>query len=126
MSRDRTDARGTIVYDADCGFCTRTADWVGSHGTATTQPWQTLDLEPLGLTVDDVTTAAYWLDADGRVTARGAGAVAAALRSCRGGWRVLGHLVYARPVRPLADVVYRWVAANRYRMPGSTDACRIS
>jgi predicted DCC family thiol-disulfide oxidoreductase YuxK len=116
---------GTIVYDADCGFCTRTADWVAAHGRATIQPWQTLDLAAHGLTVDDVTQAAYWLDDGGRVTARGAGAAAEALKTCRLPWRPLGYVVYARPVRPLADVVYAWVARNRHRMPGSTDACRL-
>lgn len=116
---------GTLVYDADCGFCTRTADWVAARGRATIQPWQTLDLAAHGLTVDDVTQAAYWLDADGRVAGRGAGAAAEALKTCRGAWPLVGRLGYARPFRPLADRVYAWVARNRYRMPGSSDACRL-
>jgi predicted DCC family thiol-disulfide oxidoreductase YuxK len=29
-------------------------------------------------------------------------------------------------VRRVADVVYRAVAANRYRLPGGTPACRVS
>ena len=116
---------GTVVYDADCGFCTRCADWLAAHGSATIQPWQTLDLDAVGLTVDDVTQRIYFLDADGRVAASGAGAVAESLRTCRAPWRLLGPVVYARPVRPLADVVYRQVAKNRFRLPGSTDACRL-
>ena len=54
-----------LVYDGDCGFCTRCARWVGtrSHGVEVV-PWQTLDLAALGLSEQQVRTAAYWLDDD--------------------------------------------------------------
>jgi predicted DCC family thiol-disulfide oxidoreductase YuxK len=116
---------GTVIYDADCGFCTTTAEWLRRHGGCGLQPWQTLDLEPLGLTEDDVRNAAYWMDGSGRVTARGAGAIAEALQTCHHVWRLAGHVVYARPMRPVADRVYVWVARNRHRLPGSTDACKL-
>ncbi|MEO9322396.1 DCC1-like thiol-disulfide oxidoreductase family protein [Nocardioides sp. C4-1] len=119
-------ATGTIVYDADCGFCTWCADWVRARSDAKARPWQDLDLDALGLTVDDVTTAAYWLGPDGRVAHRGAGAAAAALRSCRRiYWRVLGRVVGARLLRPVAARVYALVAANRHRLPGGTAACKL-
>ena len=115
---------GTVVYDADCGFCTASADWLGRHGRATTQPWQTLDLAAAGLTERDVRDAAWFLPPIGRPV-RGARAVAAALRECRPPWRLLGHVIDLPPVRPLAAVGYAVVARNRHRLPGSTDACRI-
>ena len=120
-----TTSTGTLVYDADCGFCTVCADWLADHGTATLEPWQALDLEALGLTVDDVTTAAYWLDADGRVAARGAGAVSAALRTCRGGYPLLGRLMRLPVARTVADAAYGVVARNRHRLPGGTAACKL-
>lgn len=116
---------GTLVYDADCGFCTICADWLAAHSTATLQSWQSLDLDAIGLTVDDVTTAAYWLGADGRVAARGAGAIAAALRTCRGAYPLLGRLMRLPLIRTLADAVYVVVARNRHRLPGGTAACRL-
>jgi predicted DCC family thiol-disulfide oxidoreductase YuxK len=126
VSSTTTSTSGTIVYDADCGFCTWCADWVRARSDADAQPWQALDLEALGLTVDDVTTAAYWLDGSGRVAARGAAAASAALRSCRRPWwRLLGAVTGARVLRPLADRVYAVVAANRHRLPGGTAACKI-
>ncbi|MEJ7833787.1 MAG: DCC1-like thiol-disulfide oxidoreductase family protein [Nocardioides sp.] len=114
---------GTVIYDGECGFCS-SANWLAERGRSEVTPWQSLDLAPLGLTEDDVTRAAYWLDASGHVSARGAGAVAEALKSCGSVWMIAGHLIYVRPVRPLADVGYAWVARNRHWLPGSTEACR--
>lgn len=116
---------GTVLYDADCGFCTTCARWLGRHGTCTVTPWQAVDLDALHLTLDDVTTAAWWLDSSGAATASGGQAIAAALRTCALPLRVLGWLMTLPVLRVLAAVVYRVVAANRYRLPGATDACRI-
>jgi predicted DCC family thiol-disulfide oxidoreductase YuxK len=108
-----------MVYDGDCGFCTLSARWLERRGVVIV-PWQALDLGALGLTEQDVTTAAWWLE-DGVPVARGAGAVAAGLRAAGRPWRWAGRGIDARPVRPVADLVAR----NRHRLPGSTDACRL-
>lgn len=109
-----------LVYDADCGFCTQCANWVRRRSDADVVPWQSLDLDAHALTERDVTEAAWWLDTRDQLS--GARAVAAALRSCGRPWRWLGVLIDLAPVRPLAKVVYRWVARYRYRLPGSTCA----
>lgn len=116
---------GTVVYDADCGFCTTCARWLERHGTCRITPWQSLDLATLGLAEDDVTTAAWWLDDTGVATASGAQAIAAALRSCGPAYRVIGWALTLPVLRFVAAVVYGWVARNRYRLPGATDACRL-
>lgn len=116
-----------LVYDGDCGFCTVCARWIEARlpGGTPVVPWQSIaDLAALGLTEDDVRRAAYWIDADGAAYG-GHLAVARALVAAGGGWRVVGRIVASRPVAPLAAVVYRVVAANRHRLPGSTDACRV-
>ncbi|MEK3881280.1 thiol-disulfide oxidoreductase DCC family protein [Paenibacillus sp. PL2-23] len=50
----------------------------------------------------------------------------AALRVCKGlgGWRMLlyGLIVIPKPIR---DAVYRWIAANRYKWFGRSEACLI-
>jgi predicted DCC family thiol-disulfide oxidoreductase YuxK len=113
-----------MVYDADCGFCTRSAQWLGRRSDSAVRPWQSLDLTTVGLSEDDVSAAAWWVE-DGRTPRRGARAIAAALRSCRGvGYRLLGRLIDLRPVRPVAAWVYGLVARYRYRLPGGTNACR--
>jgi predicted DCC family thiol-disulfide oxidoreductase YuxK len=107
-----------LVYDGDCGICNQSADWArarlpkGSEVVA----WQSLpDLAALGLTVDDVESAAWWVDDDGSLR-RGERAAAATLRAIGGGWRVAGAVLDLPPVRPLARAVYELVARNRHRL----------
>ena len=116
---------GTLVYDADCGFCTSSAEWLARRGECAVVPWQRVGLEEVGLTLEEVTSAAYWLD-DDRPPRRGARAIAAALRTCGPVYRLLGRLIDLPPVRPLAAAAYGLVAKYRYKLPGGTDACRIS
>lgn len=113
------------MYDADCGFCTRCAHWLERHGSCEIAPWQSLDLDAVGLSEDEVTTAVQWLDADGRPAASGAGAIAAALRTGGPVLRLAGRVINARPMRPVANRVYEWVARHRDALPGGTDDCRV-
>jgi len=116
----------TLIYDADCGFCTTSASRIASRHTFTMQAWQfTDDLAALGLDEQKVTEAAHWV-VDGAVVASGSDAIGHALIS-RGGLAALaGHIVVSFPVKYPARLVYSWVAANRHRMPGGTAACRIN
>lgn len=124
---DAVAETGELIYDADCGFCTRTATWVaGPRHAFPLVSWQSLpDLPALGLTVDDVTSAAYWRSQDGRLW-RGADAIAKALVARGGVLAVAGTLLLRTPLRVLARPVYAWVARNRYKMPGGTSACRVA
>ena len=112
-----------LIYDGDCGFCTATANWVDERPRADfdVQPWQAVDLDAHGLTVDDVASAAYWVDASGELH-RGHRAVAATLRALGGPWALLGRALTVPPLSWLAAVGYRIVAANRHRLPGATCA----
>ncbi len=74
-----------LIYDGDCGFCTLSAEWAERRlppGTPVV-PWQTIaDLGAHGLTHQDVTTAAYWVDEHGG-THRGERGVGKALMAMR-------------------------------------------
>lgn len=125
-SPERVSTPATLVYDGDCGFCTITARFVADRtgDDVSVEPWQALDLDALGLTVDVVSSAAYWVDQSGRT--RGAHlAAASALRAMGRPWSLVGWLIERRPLSWLASILYRVVAANRYRLPGSTDACKL-
>ena len=115
-----------LIYDGDCGICNQSADWARAHlpeGTDVVS-WQSIDdLGGLGLSVDDVTTAAYFVEDDGTLH-RGEDAVASALRRAGGGWRVAGTVLGSLPVRPLARRVYYWVATNRHRF-SRDGACAV-
>lgn len=113
-----------LVFDADCGFCTASAGWIGARLPAEIEVsgWQTLDLASLNLTEAQVSSAAYWLDAHGRAH-RGHLAVARALAATSGPWRPVGLLLLVPPIRWLAAVGYRIVARFRHRLPGATETC---
>ena len=114
-----------LIYDADCGFCTRTAHWLAARGTVALRSWQAIaDLGELGLDERVVTEAAYWVE-DERPVARGAAAIGRALIARGGAAKLLGRIVVSRPVVPLAARVYALVARNRFALPGGTDACRV-
>lgn len=118
----------TLVYDGDCGFCTASATWIGRRLRAGIRvvAWQELpDLAAAGLTVDDVTRAAWWIDADGG-RHEGHLAVGEALAAARNPlWRLVGRVILTPPFRRLAAPTYRLVARYRYRLPGATAACRV-
>ncbi|MFV0523783.1 MAG: thiol-disulfide oxidoreductase DCC family protein [Acidimicrobiales bacterium] len=115
-----------LVFDGDCGFCTRVALWARRRlppGTVVA-PWQTLDLRELDLDRTQVESAAYWVDGSRRW--RGHRAIARAARAMGGPWAVAGTVISVPPFSWLARVGYRLVARFRHRLPGGTAACRIS
>ena len=110
--------RARLVYDGDCGFCTRCARWLDRHARdVEVVPWQSLDLAEVGLTERQVRAAAYWLD--GEVVDSGEGAIARSLVACGSGYAVLGRLLLLAGVRRVAAVGYRLVARHRGRLPGA-------
>lgn len=113
-----------LVYDADCGFCTRCADWLAARSDLDVVAWQSLDLAAVGLTEAQVKEAAYWLE-DGRPVDRASGAIARSLRACGGVAGLAGRLMMLPVVRSLAALVYPFIARNRQRLPGGTPACRM-
>lgn len=115
-----------LIYDGDCGFCTTTAAWAQSRLPADTPvvPWQSLNLDEYGLSTDDVSTAAYWVDDHG-ATQRGYRAAGHTLIAMGRPWAALGWLALRPPLKWPADIAYKLVARYRYRLPGSTDACRL-
>ena len=116
-----------LIYDGDCGFCTTSARWIERRLPADVAvvSWQSLDdLAPMGLTLDDVAAAAWWVEPP-RSPLGGHLAIGAALRAVGGAWGLVGRALLAPPLRWIGAPVYRLVARYRYRLPGGTAACRI-
>jgi predicted DCC family thiol-disulfide oxidoreductase YuxK len=116
----------TLVFDGDCAFCTRSAEVARRVLPAGVQvvPWQRADLAAAGVTAERARSEVVWISADGAV-AGGAPAVAQALRAAGPPWSLAGLLLSLPPLRWVAPFGYRLVAANRYRLPGGTAACRL-
>lgn len=113
----------TFIYDGECGFCRRWVDWLERHltGDAEYVPYQQLeDLRAYGLTIDDVSSASYWIDAGGRAH-RGAASFSHALGQAAPPWRAVGSLLRAPIVRDVARVAYGLIARNRHRLPAPTE-----
>jgi predicted DCC family thiol-disulfide oxidoreductase YuxK len=122
MNRERP----VLLFDGDCAFCTRTADMIKEHipTSGTVEPWQFVDLAALGTTREQAEHEVVWVGRDGRVRG-GAQAVAALLIDAGTWWAVLGWTLRIPPIRWVAHLGYRLVAANRHRLPGGTPACAL-
>lgn len=116
-----------LVYDGDCGFCAASLRRLRRTLPAwpRTSAWQTLDLEEHGLSPEQVTRAAWWIE-PGKAPAGGAR-----------GFRRPAHLAIfpqvARdgeasvdpPASWAAELVYTAVSRSRHRLPGGTPMCSV-
>lgn len=77
----------------------------------------------VGLTAEDGMEQAWFVNANGRLTG-GAEAINQVMRYV---WwaKPFTYLYHVPGIRQLQNWAYGWVAANRYKMPGATDACAI-
>jgi predicted DCC family thiol-disulfide oxidoreductase YuxK len=109
------DDRLTLVYDAECDFCTRLARWVKDHdrrGRLVARPNQEPGLiESLGLTRAEVDRASWAVENGGRF--EGAAGINRVLRELGGGWRLLGSLYLVPPLGWVEDRYYKRVARRR-------------
>jgi predicted DCC family thiol-disulfide oxidoreductase YuxK len=117
-----------LIYDGDCGFCTRSARWIEDRwpaNVAVARSFQELGEENLaryGLSLELASRQVWWVDEGGLVG--GECAVAAALEASTGWSRRLGIVLGVPFVRVVSAPSYRIVARFRHRLPGATDACR--
>lgn len=120
------ERRPVVLYDADCGFCTRAAHAMTGRiilADVTADPFQRHDLAAEGLTAEACARSLHVLG-DGSVYT-GAAAVARVLRAGSLPWRLVGAMMSAPGVRWLAERVYTLVARFRHRLPGSTASCEL-
>ncbi|OXM68436.1 thiol-disulfide oxidoreductase DCC family protein [Amycolatopsis vastitatis] len=127
MSYRRPEELPLLVFDGDCGFCTRSVLWLFARAAPAAEAirYQQLDLAAYGTTVARARYEVLWFPLAGPVCG-GPAALARLLRTSRKtGWRLAGRALGAVPLRWAAGPVYRLVARNRHRMPGGTEACAI-
>jgi predicted DCC family thiol-disulfide oxidoreductase YuxK len=116
--------RPVLLFDGDCGFCTSCARLLERIGPdAEIVAWQLTDLADLGITEEAATDAVQWVQTDGTVRS-GHEAIAAVLGTAGRIWAIIGRTISLPGISWIAARAYRLVAANRYRLPGGTPACR--
>lgn len=127
MPADAAPVPPVLVFDGTCGFCTTSVRlaqrWIRRMPSAV--PYQAVDVAVLDLDAARCAAALQYVARDRRVH-EGEDAVAALLLGAGGGWWLLGAFLQVPGVHWLSGVVYRWVAANRHRLPGGTPACSLS
>jgi predicted DCC family thiol-disulfide oxidoreductase YuxK len=115
--------KGLLIYDGDCGFCTRTAAWLRGRlptGYRTCASQKLPNLHELGLDGKQVHEAAYWIDPDG-TKHRGHRAILRAVEASRGALGPLAGAMKLWPFDLIAAGVYSVVARHRHLLPGGTD-----
>ena len=124
-----------MLYDGDCGICSRAALWVARRAPGTrfrVLPLQAVDVaaEPElahRLAGCDLSATLHVITADGRVVT-GAAAVLAAARAVPR-WGTAARVADNRVGHTLLEPLYRKVAANRHRIGralGMGGACAVS
>lgn len=118
--------RPILLYDGDCAFCTSCARILERIGPdAEIVAWQHTDLGELGITKEQATDAVQWIQSDGTIRS-GHEAIAAILSTDGRIWKTIGRITLLPGISWMAAKIYRLVADNRYRLPGSTPACARS
>lgn len=118
--------RPVLLYDGDCGFCTTCVRILERTGPdAEIVAWQLTNLAELGITEEQAAEAVQWVQIDGTIRS-GHEAIAAVLNTAGGIWKIIGRTILLPGISWMAAKLYRLIAANRYRLPGSTPACAIT
>lgn len=89
------------------------------------EPYQFLKLDAYGISAAQCREEAKFVSSDGTVTG-GHMAFAELFKGSGRLWWVLGSTLSLPGLRSFAGVVYRWVAKNRYRLPGGTPTCAMN
>ncbi len=114
---------GRLVFDGECGFCTRCVGWLhrlDRRGRIDVRPLQEPGIpESIGTTAEACRASVQWRGTDGTLRS-GADAVNAVLSTVtRTG---LPSGLY-RATSGVQERAYSWVAANRGKFPGMTPHC---
>ncbi|HEY9304120.1 MAG TPA: DUF393 domain-containing protein [Mycobacterium sp.] len=115
-----------LFFDGACGMCTRSVELLNRldrTGRLQTEPLQSPGTtQRLGISPSELLDSVRWLDSSGAVYS-GAKAANAALSAAIGTRIPLG--IYRIPgIGFIEEAIYRWVATNRYRFPGTTPYCQ--
>lgn len=117
-----------IIFDGDCGFCSLSVSKLSQLlGRRSPQavPFQKLDLRDFELSTDKVMKAMYYSDSQGKMFS-GADAFRIVFRDAGSGWIILYLLLSTPIIKQVARKIYRLIAVNRQKMPGSSNSCGMN
>ena len=116
-----------LLFDGDCAFCTASVNFLTRHirPKALIIAWQHADLVAFGVSEQECQESIQWFAEPGSSPLTQGRAVAAALRCGSMPWPLVGRAMQVPGIIQIMNATYRLVAANRFRLPGSTPACRL-
>jgi len=122
------DSGGLLVFDPDCGFCTRSARWLDRRANTRHRfavvGWRDTNLDLLGLTRAECLAAVQFMAPDGAITS-GHRAIASALSLGGGAWPLVGYIGSRCWLNWPLSRLYAFVARHRHQLPGGTAACEM-
>lgn len=118
-----------VLFDGVCNLCNATVNFIIDRDPAAELRFASLQspegrklLAAVGHRVPEGDPESILFVDRGRVYER-SGAALRIARRLSGAWSLLAVLLVIPA--PLRDLVYRWIAANRYRWFGKSDVCRV-
>ena len=119
-----------LIYDGDCQFCQLSLDFGIKNLKVFPEyvAFQRINPSEFSLTDSQVRSQIWLTPKTGTQPAPLGGHMAAgAILRMQPSWslRFLGWLIQTPPTSWFAAVLYRFIAANRHRMPGGSRACKI-
>ena len=121
------EGHALVLFDGVCNLCNSSVNFIIDRDRAGYFKFAALQdetVEPL-LTRFDLSTEtmdSIVLVEEGTCYRESTAALRIA-RRLNGGWRLFYALIIVP--RPVRDIVYRWIARNRYRWVGKRDTCRV-
>jgi predicted DCC family thiol-disulfide oxidoreductase YuxK len=115
-----------VFFDGVCGLCNTSVDFLIARDRRRVLRYAPLQGETAAARLDprDIESLKSIVLADCDGVHRQSTAIVRTLRHLGGGWKLAGWLLWVIP-RPLRNIGYRFVSANRYRLFGKKDACRM-
>jgi predicted DCC family thiol-disulfide oxidoreductase YuxK len=121
------EGHALVLFDGVCNLCNSSVNFIIDRDPAGYFKFAALQDETVASLLARFDLSTDYLDSvvlleEGRCYRESTAALRIA-RRLRGGWPLFyAFIVVPRPVR---DVVYGWIARNRYRWFGKRDTCRI-
>lgn len=120
-------SKPVFIYDGDCAFCSSSVRFfrkLSPKNSVNIEAFQFLNLPLFGLTSQQCLAEAKFVAKDGQIS--GGYMAFARLFELQTGWlKFVGKFLRLPIVRTVSAAVYKWVAKNRYRLPGGTPECAL-
>ena len=116
-----------VLYDGDCAFCSSAARFAEQRIAKNLHfaAYQLTELVPYGLTAAECAQALKFIDQSGNIHSA-QNAIAEILISSGKIWYGFGKLLKLPGINLIAALGYKFVAANRHKLPGGTPTCKMN